>query len=176
MKLFAPLDFIVIGLPRSGTTWLANWLTTERSLCLHDPFALGWPEQWQFDARQRGISCTGAYTVKGFMEQYDCPVAIIDRDPAVCDASLEKIGFPSVAGLRDVLLAQRGKVFAFDALWQESGARTLWNHLLPGVRFDPLRYRLLQDIQVQPHMGKWQPCPSVMEELIGRDQLQLRRA
>ena len=27
----------VFALPRSGTAWLANWLTTDRSLCLHDP-------------------------------------------------------------------------------------------------------------------------------------------
>ena len=30
---------MVIGLPRSRTTWMANWLTTTDTLCLHDPLA-----------------------------------------------------------------------------------------------------------------------------------------
>jgi hypothetical protein len=55
------LDFIVLGLPRSATTWLANWLTTDRSLCLHDPFAKTLPEQWDAGGKRLGISCTGAY-------------------------------------------------------------------------------------------------------------------
>ena len=31
------LDFMVVGLPRSGTAWLANWFTTERAMCWHEP-------------------------------------------------------------------------------------------------------------------------------------------
>src|SRR5262245_11295408 len=30
------MPFFVPGLPRSRTAWLANWLTTDTSLCLHD--------------------------------------------------------------------------------------------------------------------------------------------
>ena len=39
------LDFAVLALPRSGTTWLANLLTTDTTLCRHDPFATAMPAE-----------------------------------------------------------------------------------------------------------------------------------
>ena len=33
------LDFMIVALPRSGTAWAANFMTTERSLCWHEPLA-----------------------------------------------------------------------------------------------------------------------------------------
>ena len=33
------LDFMIVALPRSGTAWTANFLTTERSLCWHEPLS-----------------------------------------------------------------------------------------------------------------------------------------
>lgn len=149
-----PLDFIVTGLPRSGTTWLANWLTTGASLCLHDPFAIGLPDAWPSDERLRGISCTFAYCVKPWLDQYDCPIAIIERDPADCDKSLSRIGLPDTHSYQHLLQDAKGRRFAFDNLWTEGGARELWDYLLPAVPFDALRYRVLQDMQIQPHTGK----------------------
>jgi hypothetical protein len=158
------LDFIVTGLPRSGTTWLANWLTTERSLCLHDPFALGWPETWPRDARRFGIACTGAYLVPDFLPAQACPVAVIERDPAACEEGVTRLGFPPghMAALRTELDRVEGRRFAFDSLWIEDEARALWAFLLPSHPFDVLRYRLLAQMQVQPHMGKWRPDPDVL--------------
>lgn len=145
-----PLDFIVLGLPRSATTWLANWLTTDTTLCLHDPFAVGLPESWPEDHRARGISCTGAWLMPHWLGQYRCPIAVIERDPAACDRSLAELGLPPTSALRELLDRAPGRRFAFEALWSEDGARALWNHLLPEHPFDGLRYRLLRAMQVQP--------------------------
>lgn len=152
-----PLAFIVIGLPRSGTTWLANWLTTDRTLCLHDPFAMGAPETWPVDQRIRGIACTAAYLLPGWLEHYAqyTPIAVIERDPAACDASLEKLGLPGTGAFRAKFDGALGKRFRFEDLWQESSARELWGWLLPQVPFDALRWRLLKEWQVQPHWGQW---------------------
>lgn len=147
-----PLDFIVLAYPRSGTTWLANWLTTDRSLCLHDPFSHGMPDVWPVDGRIRGISCTGSYLLGDWLAQYTCPVVILERDRADCDASLHAVGlgaFASAASTErlDTMAAYR---FAFDDLWHEDTARALWAYLLPTIPFDAIRYRLLRDMQVQP--------------------------
>ncbi len=167
------LDFIVLGLPRSATTWLANWLTTERSLCLHEPFSYGMPAAWPIDERLRGISCTAAYLMRGWLENYDCPTALIERDPVACDASLRAIGLPGTAPITRLFNQADGRRFAYESLWHEEGARELWNFLLPHVPFDRLRYRLLQDMQIQPHMGKWMPDMTTMATLIGNGTLQL---
>lgn len=163
------IDFIVLGLPRSGTTWLANWLTTESSLCLHDPFALGTPERWPRDDRRFGISCTGAYLFPRWLGQQQCPIAVIERDADACDASLARMGMGNTKHLHRALASAPGRRWAFGDLWNESAARELWQHLLPAIPFDALRYRVLQAIQVQPHMSKWRFDPTTYTEMKRRE-------
>lgn len=168
--LTAPaLSFIVLGLPRSGTTWLANWLTTDRSLCLHDPFALGTPEYWPRDERPLGISCTGAYLFPRWLAQQQCPMAIIERDPGACDASLARMGLGNTEHLRHALANTPGRRWAFDDLWNESTACELWGYLLPRTPFDAIRYRLLRHMQVQPHMSTWRFDPTTYTEMQRRE-------
>lgn len=167
------IDFIVLGLPRSGTTWLSVWLTTDRSLCLHDPFALGVPETWPRDARRFGISCTGAYLFPKWLARQECPVAIIERDSESCELSLARAGLPadSVPALRTRLDATDGRRFAFDALWNEDTARELWAFLLPQIPFDALRYAQLRQTQIQPHLGKWRFDPNTAQEMQRREEV-----
>lgn len=158
------VDFIVLGLPRSGTTWLANWLTTDRSLCLHDPFNQ-LPEHWPADGRRRGVSCTGAYLLPRWLDRQHCPVAVIERDEGACEASANRIGL-SVCGLRERLQAVEGRRFAFADLWNESTAHDLWAFLLPDLPFDGIRYRLLREMRVQP--TSWAVDEEVAAEVFKR--------
>jgi len=162
------VDFIVLGLPRSGTTWLANWLTTDRSLCLHDPFAKTLPEHWDAGTKRLGISCTGAYLMPDWLTQQDCPVALIERDPADCDASLQRLGLGSTWPLRTAFKRAAGRRWRFDDLWNEDKARELWAFLLPGLPFDTARYRLLKDMRITPHVEACIPDVHVVRELQSR--------
>jgi hypothetical protein len=144
------IDFIVLGLPRSGTTWLANWLTTDKSLCLHDPFAKSLPETWDAGSKRLGISCTGAYLMPGWLCLQDCPVALIERNPEDCDASLHRMGLGTTWPLRTAFKRADGRRWRFDDLWDEDKARELWAFLLPGLPFDTARYRLLKDMHIEP--------------------------
>lgn len=161
------LDFVVTGLPRSATTWLAAFLTTNDSLCLHDPFSLGWPDKWERDGRRFGISCTGVYLMPEILERQDCPVVVIERDPADCEQSIERMGFKEshIPRLKSMLDKVDGWRFPYAELWVEARARELWGYLLPGLPFDRLRYRQLAQMQIQPHMGKWSPDASVLEDM-----------
>lgn len=161
------LDFIVTGLPRSGTTWLANWLTTDRSLCLHDPYALGPPETWPRDARRFGIACTGVYLLPDVLAAHHGPLVVIERDQAACEAGVTAIGFPPghMGKLTAALAKVDGWRFRFDDLWIEDEARKLWDVLMPSHPFDVIRYRLLAQMQVQPHMGKWRPDPKTLRDV-----------
>lgn len=162
------IDFIVLGLPRSGTTWLANWLTTDKSLCLHDPFAKSLPETWDAGSKRLGISCTGAYLMPGWLCMQDCPVAIIERNPEDCDASLAKLGMGTTWPLRTAFKRADGRRWRFDDLWNEDTARELWAFLLPGLPFDAARYRLLKDMRVEPRMEACVPVEHVTRELLAR--------
>jgi hypothetical protein len=148
------IDFIVLGLPRSGTTWLANWLTTDTSLCLHDPFNYGLPDLWPRDERAFGISCTGSFLLPGWLAQYDCPIAVIEREGADCDRSLSRIGLEGVSSFAEQLRQIRGRHWTYLDLWDETKAGELWAYLRPNAPFDVIRYRLLLDMQVQPHLGR----------------------
>lgn len=160
------IDFAVIGLPRSSTTWLANWLTTDNSLCLHDPFATALPEQWDAGGKRLGISCTGAYLMPDWLNAQDCPIAVIVRDPADCDASLARLGLPATDDrMRGLFAKARGRRWSFDDIWNESKARELWAFLLPGIPFDAQRYRLLSAMQVQPHVAKFRVDFHVLQQL-----------
>lgn len=159
-------DFIVLGLPRSGTTWIANWLTTDRTLCLHDPFN-DLPERWPRDGRRWGISCTGSYLLKGWLQRQTCPVAVIERAPVDCSASLKALGYEGgVDALLDPFAAIRGRRWRFADLWDADAAREIWDYVMPGLSFDSLRYRLLTGMNVQPH--KWEVNAEVVGELIER--------
>lgn len=162
-------DFIVLGLPRSGTTWISNWLTDGAAVCLHDPFAQWLPEDIEAmrrdthrDGRKLGIACTGAYLMPEWLQAQTCPVAVIERDPAACAASLERIGLPATLAperLREV----RGRRWRFDDLWNESEARALRAFLLPDTAFDAARYRLLRGMRIEPRA--YDLNPSVFAEL-----------
>jgi hypothetical protein len=159
------VDFIVLGLPRSGTTWLANWLTTDRSFCLHDPFNQ-LPERWPRDSRRFGISCTGAYLLPKWLDLQHCPVAIIERDPKACDHSLERIGLGDTSPLVTALRNTEGRRWRFDDIWNEEKARELWAFLLPDAPFDALRYRLLREMRIEPM--QWTADTDVTAEVFRR--------
>lgn len=160
---------MVLGLPRSGTAWCANWLTTDRSLCLHDPFSRRLPEHWPFDHRKRGISCTGAYLLPGWLRQHHCPLVVVERDRGACDASLKAMGLPETT---DAMVAALDAVdaprFAFADLWDEAKAKGLWKYLVPGVPFDAPRYRQLRGMNVQT--AQWTPDWEVAREVFRRYQ------
>lgn len=163
------IDFLVMGLPRSSTTWIANWLTTDTTLCLHDPFAYALPEHWPRDSRRFGISCTGAYLFPKWMATLDCPIAVIERDSSICDESLSRMGWGDTSGLLGDFAAAPGKRFKWSDLWDEEKAKNLWHFLLPNTPFDSIRYTMLRSIQVQPHMGKWEWEPEIFHEMKRRE-------
>ena len=166
---------MVLGLPRSSTTWLANWLTTDTTVCLHDPFAHGLPETWESGGKTLGISCTGAYMLPSFMAEQRCPVAVIQRDPEECSKSLAGIGMgPITEAMQRALAKVEARRWKHREIWQDEQARELWSYLLPAVPFDAQRYHLLCEMQIQPHLGKWNPDRQVLNQLLIKEDLLCR--
>lgn len=146
------LDFIVTALPRSGTTWAANWLTTDKSICLHD--ALGDYSTEELDARpnnlkRQGISCTAAWLKQEWIENHPGKVLILERDPDEVNQSLVEIGLPPLKKQHiDWFKTVKGVRIPYTALFD--APEELWTYLMPGMPFDEERHAELKKMNIQP--------------------------
>jgi hypothetical protein len=156
------IDFLVIGLPRSGTAWLSVWLDAT-----HDPFGKMLPEFFS-----GGLVCTGAYLMPDWLEAQTCPVAIIERDHRDCDASLARIGMPpTTPAMRALFARATGEAWSFADLWDEDKAAALWAYL-KGTPFDAARYRRLRDLRIEV-CDPWKHDADVLTEIKRRGLLAL---
>lgn len=173
------LDFIVVGLPRSGTTWAANWLTTDRAHCFHDPLYTvhysDWDERLPARAPGRlvGASCTGAWRWADWLNAHPARKLVLHRDVGEVIESMRALGLPPVspdaaAALDRVI----GMHVPFGDLFDPSGAREAWEHLLPSLPFNEARHRELVDIEMQPKFSGLTIDPAVTRRLMA----ELRRA
>jgi hypothetical protein len=78
------IDFIVVGLPRSGTAWAANWLTTDTTHCIHDPIAKHHHTELDdlSSSKHLGVSCTGLWRFPDWLNKHPAKKVILRRDRA----------------------------------------------------------------------------------------------
>ena len=146
------LDFIIVGLPRSGTTWAANWLSTEHSICWHDATGSALPQELEkkpSSKKYRGISCTGAWMWKDWLETHPSPMFILERDHDEINASLVEMGLPPLGESEFAAFeALRGPRVQFTELF--TNPRPIWEYLLPDLAFDAERHEELAKMNIQP--------------------------
>jgi hypothetical protein len=169
--------FFVTGLPRSRTAWLANFLTGEQSLCIHEGLLNGeakivqWLKERHWGVR-RGISDSmlplSWPEISSQFTEYK--LVIVRRDPDDCWRSLvafldrEEVRVPKAAlelefaaverNLR--LMSERCHHLAvqFEDLNETAVLGKIWNHCLPGLRFSPDRALLLQHLNIQQNVER----------------------
>lgn len=159
--------FFITGMPRSRTAWLANWLTTDRSLCVHDPvgsvvpviggklvgvsgpevccawdsFRAAWPDSpWLVVTR-----ADAKYAFKRVLSEH---MEIPDQFDTWWAGRLELLAQIVADGGARVLSVK------FEDLDREETARTIWRHLLPELPFDRERWELLNDLTVTQDIWK----------------------
>jgi hypothetical protein len=145
--------FRVYGLPRSGTTWASNWLTTDHSLCWHDPCESAYPgdiERWAArQPRLPGISCTGSWHYRDWAPEV--PTICLDRPYAEILASLERLGLPGFSeGVYSLFQALPFPRYTLADMLNPVIAKEIWTRLLPSVPFDQERHWELAKMNVQP--------------------------
>ncbi len=148
------LSFRVFGLPRSGTTWAANWLTTNESICWHDPCEWAGPcevEAWARDRLNAGISCTGLWLRDDW--RTDVPTLFLLRDPEEVQRSLQRVGIPplpaEVFERFDAAVAG-GQCVTLQQLLDPDVAERVQDYLLPTIQFNRERHAQLARMNVQP--------------------------
>lgn len=155
------MKFLLSALPRSGTTWAANWLSANGVLCLHEPLYRSRPDEvMDMDV---GVSCTGMWLTD---KKITCPHVIIERPLPEVNDSLHTLGMPAVPRWMAQKFAElQGPRFHFKELFTEEGARAIWG-VLRSDEFDPARHRELTTYNIQPDFRRWQPNPTIMHEVM----------
>lgn len=167
------IDFAVLALPRSGTTWAANWLTGYRHICLHDPLQHHTGEEllkWAYrNPKETGVSCTGLWAHPEWVQANVRKWVIIDRPIHEVQASLIEIG---LAPLPDAAIekfrAMPGRRFQMADLFDPFMASVIQRELLPHLPFDVERHRELCKMEINPRFQNLQPDPKAVREWVDR--------
>lgn len=160
--------FFVTGLPRSRGAWLANFLTAQGALCIHDGLIHGVDAatRWLKKDKLRGLSdSTLPLRWQELFPQFDSyRLVIVEREPETCWQSLLRfLDYSEVRVPRAALEKRFADVNAqllhmrdfphlrvtFEALENLTTLRDIWEHCLPGLPFDEERTNLLQRLNVQ---------------------------
>lgn len=141
------LDYCITGLPRSGTAWLANFLSTGDSLCVHEI------------TNYNMVRTHHKYFGTADSSFWKAPVPYkkliyIDREEEAVIQSIINKGFPyarrlvkmcSEAGMKEKahLIIKYDDLFTFDT------AKFIYNYCLPGLKLDEDRLNILLTLNVQ---------------------------
>lgn len=157
---------MVLSAPRSASTWAANWLTTDRSLCLHDPILEHLPDEMdQIPCdRMLGVACTGLGLLTDLVNAHSARKVIVHRDLRDVNKSLEAIGLSRLGPLwLSALHKIDGMHVDFADLFEANKACYIYEHLL-GRRFDAARHWELCKIHVEPNFAKVKIVPGRARE------------
>ena len=161
------IKFMVIGLPRSRTTWMANWLTTTDTLCLHDPLAhYTIPELDNYSTDKLfGISDTAIHMFGGKLNSHPAKKLIIHRPLREINESL---GGPYMQP-KHINLLKEIKGMHVDYCDLNRSGEYIWSFLI-GSKFDSERFRQLIGMNVQPHFSELKPINKAkIQEWLGRN-------
>lgn len=168
------VDFMIVALPRSGTTWAANFFTEGKSICFHDPLYRTHYEDWDRELPKRapagatvGVSCTGIWRWADWLNDHPAKKLILRRDFGEIQQSMREIGLPPLeqsaeAAIEHVL----GMHVQFSELFDPVSCGALWRHLLGDRPFPLHRHRELIDIEMQPKFSGLSVGPEVTRRLV----------
>lgn len=165
------VEFMVIGLPRSGTTWASALLTTGDALCVHDPLYqvhyLDWDRELSVAGRRVGVACTGVWRWADWVKSHPAKKVLLHRDIGEIEESLAQIGLPvqDLEAGAELLASIDGLHVPFLDLFDEVKCERVWDVLMD-TPFDRLRHKLLVDIEMQPKFSGLTVNPDVTKRLV----------
>ena len=170
------IKFMVLGGPRSATTWCANWLTTDTTMCLHDPlleYTRRNLDLLTVPGKQVGISCTSALLFPEWLEKHPAPKVVLYRPIEEINMSLEQLGLPVLDPAEHhkrirTALAYGAHLYYYEDVFRSESAQEIWKHLLPHVPFDYHRHDLMAQFNVQPQFRRLPVSKDAVADLVQR--------
>lgn len=121
------MDFLIYAMPRSGSAWLANFLTYGECFCFHEPLAGGPLERLGRPAEIVGCADTGAYL---FPVKAEREYALI-RHPQAVTYSLVKRGLMPLQDWQKFHERTKGLVtFRYEKLFDLGYLREVWAEIV----------------------------------------------
>ena len=145
------IDFMVLALPRSGTAWVANLLTTDSSLCIHEAFmdhSINDLDTRPHDG-MLGIAETSAFTKVDEINQHSAKKLVIERPFNEVNESIAKLGFKAMPLYSDDLMIQlKGYRIAFKDLFNYDIMAEAYYYLLR-KELNQERHRMLCQMNIE---------------------------
>jgi hypothetical protein len=163
------IEFMVIGAPRSGTAWCANWLTTQDTLCLHDMLFRHTPEDLDKIpcTRTLGLADSGLWRFPEWVAAHPAKKVILHRRDSEIRDSLRRAGLPDVdPGCWRALHDMVGLHIDWRVLFD--GPEMVHHYLFGNKPVDLERHTLLTHLNVQADFEKIDPDPAVTRKLLER--------
>jgi len=161
------LDFMVIALPRSGTTWVSNWLTSDKVHCIHDPLAMHRYNELDNIKSDKvlGISCTAIFTYKDYLKKHPAKKLILHRDIDEINTSLVSAGMSGIihSSWQYILDDIEGLHIPWTDLFNHP--KEIYEYLT-GLPFDEERYIELRQMHIEPYLTNVSYKPKVLGELL----------
>lgn len=149
------IKFMVLSGERSGSTWVANWLTTDTTMCYHDPLRRWAKEEldgiFPLLGKRKGIACTALQLEPEWVNKHRASKVVIHRHEDFIRASWKKLGVMPIltAGTNDRLREINGLHVQYKDLFDVRHASEIAAYL--DIPFDPFRHAELVQMNVQPH-------------------------
>jgi hypothetical protein len=150
------IEFMILGAPRSATTWASNWLTTDTTLCLHDPL-VHWQKEELDDIRtlrRLGVACTGLALFPEWVNAHPARKIILHRPLSEVDESLVRMGLTPCSTQWEGVL---DRIEGVHLDWKDMFTRPqfIYEYLLD-LPFDAERWSVLRQMNVQPNLDSIQ--------------------
>lgn len=163
---------MVLGGPRSATTWIANLLTTDTTLCLHDPLMHHTNvhlEKMEIPGKRIGIADTAAILWRDWVANHPAKKIILWRQPSEINASIERLGLTKIdpVGHADRVSRLKGiPIYPWNSIFKASVAYEICRYF--DIPFCPYRFEELKKMNVQPHFASLPVDREAAQELVRR--------
>lgn len=166
------ISFMVLGGPRSMTTWIANFLTTDTTLCLHDPLLTYTRHQLDnliVPGRTIGIACTSSLLYPEWINGHPAKKVVLRRDVEEINRALDRLAMiPLIKEdhIKRILAVGNIPTYDYLSLLEHRTARQVCEQL--GVPFDAIRHNELTHMNVQPQLSRLPLDKLAVEQLTER--------
>lgn len=159
--------FLITGLPRSRTAWMAVAASNDQSVCWHEP--LSWLGHWEAvfhaiwpgrDHRYVGISDSAlGFHLPEIIARVAPRVLVIERDIAEVEASGAALGIvqPKYLTLLKSALEYDHSLIErvpYEVLTDDRVVASCLRHLMPGASIHMDRIKMLQRVNIQTDMDR----------------------
>jgi hypothetical protein len=143
------IKFMILGLPRSGTTWTTVWLEMEGHNVIHDPLNKYHYDELD-DLAVDGIVDTGLYLFPEWLNEHPAKKVILHRDRREVITSMTRIRREFAMFRPERLDKIDGLHLPWRAIFDEP--ERIYNHLFE-TEFDVMRHARLKEFKIEPNQN-----------------------